>query len=56
MFKVDSAPILKMGIPFSGRLGLAAGFDKNGTGIDALAALGFGFIEIGTVTGLPQPG
>ncbi len=56
MFKVDSAPILKMGIPFSGRLGLAAGFDKNGTGIDALAALGFGFIEIGTVTGLPHPG
>ncbi|OPZ74610.1 MAG: Dihydroorotate dehydrogenase (quinone) [Actinobacteria bacterium ADurb.Bin444] len=39
MFKVDSAPILKMGIPFSGRLGLAAGFEKNGTGIDALAAL-----------------
>ena len=37
-------------------LGLAAGFDKNGTGIDALASLGFGFVEIGTVTGQPQPG
>ena len=37
-------------------LGLAAGFDKNAEGIDALAALGFGFIEIGTVTGAPQPG
>jgi len=37
-------------------LGLAAGFDKNGEGIDALAALGFGAVEIGTVTGRPQPG
>ena len=56
VFKVDSDPISKMGISFPAKLGLAAGFDKNGTGIDALAALGFGFIEIGTVTGLPQPG
>jgi dihydroorotate dehydrogenase len=45
-----------MGIDFPGRLGLAAGFDKNATGIDALAALGFGFVEIGTVTGEAQPG
>ena len=37
-------------------LGLAAGFDKNAEGIDALAALGFGFIEVGTVTGQGQPG
>ena len=37
-------------------LGLAAGFDKNAEGIDALAALGFGFVEIGTVTGQAQPG
>ncbi len=37
-------------------LGLAAGFDKNAVGIDALAALGFGHVEIGTVTGEPQPG
>ncbi len=45
-----------MGLDFPGVLGLAAGFDKNGVGIDALANLGFGFVEIGTVTGEPQPG
>ncbi|MGY2874933.1 dihydroorotate dehydrogenase [Marmoricola sp. URHA0025 HA25] len=45
-----------MGIDFPGVLGLAAGFDKNAVGIDALGALGFGFVEIGTVTGEPQPG
>jgi dihydroorotate dehydrogenase len=45
-----------MGLTFPGRLGLAAGFDKNAVGIDALAALGFGFVEVGTVTALPQPG
>ena len=45
-----------MGITFPNVLGLAAGFDKNAVGIDALAALGFGHIEIGTVTGEAQPG
>jgi dihydroorotate dehydrogenase len=45
-----------MGITFPNVLGLAAGFDKNAIGIDALAALGFGHIEIGTVTGEAQPG
>ncbi len=45
-----------MGIDFPGVLGLAAGFDKNAEGIDALAALGFAFVEVGTVTGEPQPG
>ena len=45
-----------MGLDFPGLLGLAAGFDKNGVGIDALANMGFGFVEIGTVTGEPQPG
>jgi len=45
-----------MGIRFPNPVGLAAGLDKNGEYIDALAALGFGFIEIGTVTPLPQPG
>jgi dihydroorotate dehydrogenase len=45
-----------MGLDFPGVLGLAAGFDKNGVGIDALANLGFAFVEIGTVTGEPQPG
>jgi dihydroorotate dehydrogenase len=45
-----------MGLRFPGPLGLAAGFDKNAVGIDALAALGFSFVEVGTVTGEPQPG
>ena len=45
-----------MGLEFPGLMGLAAGFDKNGVGMDALANMGFGFIEIGTITGEPQPG
>jgi dihydroorotate dehydrogenase len=45
-----------MGIDFPGVLGLAAGFDKNAVGIDAMAAVGFSFVEVGTVTGEPQPG
>jgi dihydroorotate dehydrogenase len=49
-------PVTAMGITFPHVLGLAAGFDKNAVGIDALAALGFGHVEIGTVTGEPQPG
>ena len=44
------------GLNFSNRLGTAAGLDKNGDFIDCLGALGFGFIEVGTVTPLPQPG
>jgi dihydroorotate dehydrogenase len=45
-----------MGLSFPNPVGLAAGLDKNGAHIDALAALGFGFIEVGTVTPRPQPG
>jgi dihydroorotate dehydrogenase len=45
-----------MGLTFPNPVGLAAGLDKNGEVIDALAAFGFGFIEIGTVTPRPQPG
>lgn len=45
-----------MGLSFPNPVGLAAGLDKNGECIDGLAALGFGFIEIGTVTPRPQPG
>ena len=45
-----------MGIDFPNPVGLAAGLDKDGEHIDALADLGFGFIEIGTVTPRPQPG
>jgi dihydroorotate dehydrogenase len=45
-----------MGLDFPAPLGLAAGFDKNAQAVDALAGLGFGFVEVGTVTGEPQPG
>jgi dihydroorotate dehydrogenase len=45
-----------MGLSFPNAVGLAAGMDKNGAHINALAALGFGFIEVGTVTPRPQPG
>ena len=46
----------RLGLTFANPLGLAAGFDKNGTAAQALAALGFGFIEVGSVTSEPQPG
>jgi dihydroorotate dehydrogenase len=49
-------PVHAMGLEFPGPLGLAAGFDKNAEGVDSLAALGFSFVEVGTVTGEPQPG
>jgi len=49
-------PVELMGLTFLNRVGLAAGLDKNGQYIDALSHLGFGFIEVGTVTPLPQPG
>ncbi len=45
-----------LGMTFPNPVGLAAGFDKDARGPDALAALGFGFVEIGTVTAQPQPG
>jgi dihydroorotate dehydrogenase len=44
------------GVRFPGPLGLAAGFDKDGVGLDAWGALGFGYAEVGTVTADPQPG
>jgi dihydroorotate dehydrogenase len=46
----------RFGLTFSNPVGLAAGFDKDGVALDSLAALGFGFIEAGTVTYHPQPG
>ena len=49
-------PVRVMGIAFPNRVGLAAGLDKNGECIDAWGRLGFGFVEIGTVTPRPQPG
>jgi len=54
--KISSQPVEVMGINFPNVVGLAAGLDKNGDHIDALGALGFGSIEIGTVTPRPQPG
>lgn len=49
-------PVVFAGIEFPNRVGLAAGFDKNAKLVDELSALGFGHIEIGTVTPRPQPG
>ena len=49
-------PVKVMNLTFPNPVGLAAGLDKNGAHIDALFALGFGFVEIGTVTPKPQPG
>lgn len=54
-----SDPVLEttvFGVTFPGPLGLAAGFDKNGSGINAWGALGFGYAEVGTVTAQAQPG
>ncbi|MGH8215295.1 MAG: quinone-dependent dihydroorotate dehydrogenase [Rhodanobacteraceae bacterium] len=52
----EDLPVRTFGIDFPNPVGLAAGLDKNGAHIDALGALGFGFIEVGTVTPRPQPG
>ncbi len=49
-------PVELAGLKFPNRVGLAAGLDKNGRCIDGLGAMGFGFIEVGTVTPKPQPG
>ena len=50
------APVEVMGLHFPNRVGLAAGLDKEGNTIDALGRLGFGFVEIGTITPRPQAG
>lgn len=49
-------PVTLAGLRFPNRIGLAAGLDKNGRCIDAFGAMGFGFVEVGTVTPKPQPG
>ena len=54
--RVPDAPRTVMGLTFRNPVGLAAGLDKDGAAIDGLAALGFGFIEVGTVTPRAQPG
>jgi dihydroorotate dehydrogenase len=53
---VSGTPVTAMGLTFPHPFGLAAGFDKNAVGIDALGALGFGHVEVGTVTGQAQSG
>jgi len=53
---VADKPVEVMGIKFPNPVGLAAGLDKNGECINAFAAMGFGFVEIGTITPRPQPG
>lgn len=54
--KPSPLPVHVLGLEFANPVGLAAGLDKNGAYIDALASLGFGFIEIGTITPRPQVG
>jgi dihydroorotate dehydrogenase len=53
--RVDD-PVQLAGLRFPNRVGLAAGLDKNGRCIDGFGAMGFGFVEVGTVTPKPQPG
>lgn len=53
---VASHPVQLLGMTFDNPVGLAAGLDKNAVAVDGLADLGFGFIEVGTVTPRPQPG
>ena len=52
----NSIPVSQFGLQFTNPVGLAAGFDKNALFLDELAALGFGYVEIGTVTPRPQDG
>jgi dihydroorotate dehydrogenase len=52
----EFGPVERFGLKFANPLGIAAGFDKNGVVVDQLAAIGFGFTEVGTVTLRPQPG
>src|SRR5688572_3087205 len=52
----DASPVDLMGLRFRNRVGLGAGFDKDGVAIRGWAALGFGFVELGTVTPRPQAG
>ena len=53
---VESNPVEVMGLKFPNRVGLAAGLDKEGAYVDSFHAMGFGFVEVGTITPRPQPG
>ena len=52
----SASGVRALGLDFPNRIGLAAGFDKDAIGYEALGATGFGFVEVGTLTGQPQPG
>lgn len=54
--KVADDPVELLGLQFRNRVGLAAGLDKNGDCIEAFGRMGFGFVEVGTITPRPQPG
>lgn len=54
--EIPANPVTAMGLTFANPVGLAAGLDKNGDFFNALGAMGFGFVEIGTITPRPQPG
>jgi len=56
MYKIPSKPVKVFGLTFKNPVGLAAGYDKDAIAIHGLAALGFGHVEVGTVTPRPQPG
>lgn len=56
IFAAPPKPVQAFGLTFKNPVGIAAGYDKNGLGIKGLAALGFGHVEVGTVTPRPQPG
>ena len=55
-FEPDPKPVTAFGLTFRNPVGLAAGYDKDGQAVQGLAALGFGHLELGTVTPRPQPG
>ena len=56
LYSAPSQSVTAFGLTFKNPVGLAAGYDKDGMAVRGLAALGFGHIEVGTVTPLPQPG
>ena len=56
LYSAPSTPVSVFGLTFKNPVGLAAGYDKDAVAVRGLAALGFGHIEVGTVTPLPQPG
>jgi dihydroorotate dehydrogenase len=56
LYKAPDTPVEAFGLTFKNPIGLAAGYDKDGVAVRGLAALGFGHLEVGTVTPMPQPG